>query len=206
VEPVQAPQLCGQSREVLIRLVVREHAVGPLHSVDRRHELPTSPLDHTQARQDAGGGVRLTLFLEQRHRLFQGRLGLFDAAAHPGHLAGALAHSCLLHGIVGKVGRLLEVPLRLLGGGQRRRALRSLGEQLDCPLLDLGRVGSIGGGLVPSHVMRRDDLDDLRVGGERLLEVLRSREMARAPLPLRERLVRNPLEQILQEPVLAPLG
>jgi hypothetical protein len=69
------------------------------------------------------------------------------------------------------------------------------------------RVVRIGHRVVGVEVVRGDDLDDLALlgGGECSLQVLRSREMPDPPLVLRERLVGNVPDEILEEAVLAML-
>ena len=55
--------------------------------------------------------------------------------------------------------------------------------------------------------MGGDDFDDLLLGGaEGALEVSSGRQVTDLPLPLRKRLVRDVLEQVLEEAVLTPLG
>ena len=51
----------------------------------------------------------------------------------PGHLPGPLEQLGLRERLVGQLGRLLEVALRLCGGGERRGALARAGERSRAP-------------------------------------------------------------------------
>src|SRR5262249_57821773 len=56
------------------------------------------------------------------------------------------------------------------------------------------------------YVVRRADVEELGGGREGVAAVRGGREMVGALLLLRQRLVRDALEQVLEEPVLATLG
>jgi hypothetical protein len=121
--------------------------------------------------------------------------------------------SCLLEELrlgerlLGQPGGLLVIVLGFRVRGQGGRAFGGPREAPSRERLDVGRVGCVGIGLVRIEVVGRDDLDDLLLPGRPdLLQIPRRSEMALLAVLARQRLVGDPLQQILEEGVLAALG
>src|SRR5581483_260964 len=109
--------------------------------------------------------------------------GLFGPPGRPRGDAGTLEQLRALKRVLGELGRLLEVVLRLLARRERGRALASAREHLAGPRADLGGVGGIGRGAVRVEVVRRDDLDHLLLAlAPRPLEVPRRGEVPELPV------------------------
>ena len=142
-----------------------------------------------------------------RQRALVRRTRLLVAPADLRHPAGTLEQRRLGARVARQVGRLLEVPLRLLARSEGRGTLACPCESLVRLRLDRRSVGRVRRCAIGVDVMRREHLDDLVLGRPPLpLEVLRRGEMTGFALLLRERLVGDEAEQVLQEAVLATLG
>ena len=111
----------------------------------------------------------------------------------------------LRDGIIFQLGRLDEVPLCLLVRAERSRALPGAREPVAGLRPDLGCVVGIGHRLIRGEIMRGDDLDHLLLGPA-LLELGGRCKVASLAVGLRERLVGDLAQEVLQEPVLPVLG
>ena len=152
--------------------------------------------------------MRVALLLVERDRLLEEpacrvRVSRPSRPSRPARSRSA----ALSRRILGELGRLLEVAPGLGGRRERLGALAGAHEHGLRLALDLGGVLGVRGGLVGGEVVRRDDLDDLvLVLRERSAQVRGGREVPRAALPLRERLVGDVAHEVLEEAVLAVLG
>ena len=101
LEEVQAAELGGERREVLVGLVAGEHVERALHPLERLLELPGPPLDLAEPRRDPRGRMRRSLRLVQLERALEVRRAASARPACPRGRAGPLAQRRLDERIVG---------------------------------------------------------------------------------------------------------
>jgi hypothetical protein len=123
------------------------------------------------------------------------------------HHSGALVELGLNERFLGQLQGALEGSLGFRVRAQRGRAFGGANEHLARGALDLVCIRSLRRGAEGVEVVRGDDLDDLVLlrapdGGE----VLRGRQMFLLPLALRDRLVGDVPDDVLQKRILTPLG
>jgi hypothetical protein len=151
--------------------------------------------------------MRQPLALVELERALEIDLGLLEAPRRPRGSPGPLAQRRLGEGFVREGGGPLEVVLRLLVRRQRGGTFAGAGEHLLRLDPDRRCVFGIGCRLIGVEVVGGDHLDDLLLAVAEGLHEMRSRgEMADFALGLGERLVGDPLEQVLEEAVLTSLG
>ncbi len=138
---------------------------------------------------------------------FEVRLRIVGAPGGACGLTRALVQRSLGERLPGELCGALEVVLGFVVRSERRRALAGACEHLLRLGPDLGRIVRIGRQPIGVEVVRRDHLDDLLLSrAEGLYEMGGGCEVASLPLTFGQRVVRDPLEQILKEAVLAELG
>src|SRR4051794_38409932 len=97
-------------------------------------------------------------------RLLEPRARKRTVAACPGSHAGVLEELRLRDRLVRELSRLVVVATCLVASRERHGTLACAGEHLACARPDLVRTGCIGRGVVGGEVVRREHLDDLRIG------------------------------------------
>ena len=132
-------------------------------------------------------------------------LCLIRATEEMVHLSSTRQRGRLLARRRGEVGSLSEEACGLLVRPESGGPLGAGDEGPTSALTELRRVRSVGIEAIRLDEVRRDDLSDL-VLGDRRGKVLRSRQMLLAAVTLRERVVGDLADQVLQEPILAVLG
>ena len=162
-EELEAPQLAGESGKVGVGLVVRNDRERPFHPLNGSLELAGMPLRPPEARQDSGRWMCVTTLFEEADRALEVRSGIFKPRGGRCHLARTLAQLRLRGRIVRELRRLREVPGRLLARRKRRGTLACPRERLTCFDFDLVGVRILRRGAVRIQVVRRDNLDNLRV-------------------------------------------
>ena len=151
--------------------------------------------------------MRVALLLVQLDRLLEQPARRVRITSARGHLAGAVEQRRLLRPILRQLRCLFEVASRFRGRGERGGALPGPRQHRTRLLLDLGCICRVRACLVGGQVMGGDHLDHLvLVGGEGSAQVGGGCEMPGATLSLRERLVGDMSDKVLEEPVLAVLG
>ena len=116
--PVAEPKSCGQRREILVRLVVRDDCESALHG---RHGLVAAvreEVDPAEPRGHAGSGVRVAELLVQGDRLTEEVPSGLEVGGSRGHVTSAVEQHCAIGGLVREVGRLLEVASCLSRGSE----------------------------------------------------------------------------------------
>ncbi len=146
--------------------------------------------------------------LEELDRALVVRGGVVRPAADPGHGARPLVQLRLHEGIIGELQRPLERALGLCGRSQGSRSLAGTDEHLASLGADLLGIGIVGRRRVGVEVMGGDDIDDLVLLGApgRRERNVGGSEVLGLALLLRDRLVGDVLDDVLQERVLAALG
>ena len=193
--------------EIFVRLVERDDVECALHPCEPFVEPAGEALDSCEPSGDAGGSVRVALDLVKRERLLEEASRSVRIPGTHSHLARLAEERSSLGRIVREVCRVLEVPPGLGGRGQRLCALSGAHDRGLSHALDLCGVFCVGCGIVSGDVVRRDDLDDfVLVLRECSTQVSRGGEVPGATLLLRERLVGDMPNQVLEEAVLAMLG
>ena len=203
----KATELRGEHGRVLVELLGREHLEGPVHVFERLLEPAPIPHDLGEPSRHPRRGVRLACALEEGDRLLKVSSGLVGAGADSRHQAGALVQVGLDQKVVGELERALERALRLHGRTERAGALRGAEEHPERRRADLFAIWVVRARTVGIEVVGRYDFDDLillRTPGRR--QEPGSGQMLRLALLLRDRLVRDVLDDVLQERVLAALG
>src|SRR5207244_12859804 len=115
-------------------------------------------------REDGGASRSRTLqvlTLEDLECLREERPRLLGSPPAPGHLAGPVLEVGADERVVGELGRLLVVALRLSRRGKRGGPIAGAGEHFACLRLDLGGVRRVRRFPVSVQVVRGKDLDDL---------------------------------------------
>ena len=146
--------------------------------------------------------MRLTFALVDGERLGQQRDRGVGSRCGVGKPAGPVEQRGPLQRRLAQVRGPLQVALGFAGCSQGRRAVARTNKRLTRLVLDLGCIGRVRRRLVRRQVMGGDHLDELVLLGVRGLEVRGRGEMPRAPFPLRERLVRDVTDELLEEAVL----
>ena len=203
-EPVCAGEHRGEHREILVGLVSGDHLVCMLQPRERFVSTTGERDGASELVGGSGRGVGVALGIVDRDRLFDQPLRGVGIAREAGHVSRAHEQLGVLERHFRQLRRLLEVALRFGRRGKRLGSFTGSGERQPGPPLDLGRVDRVGIEPVRLDEVRRDDLGQL-VLGRRGGEMLGGREVARAPLPSGECLVRDVADEVLQEAVLAVL-
>ena len=123
-----------------------------------------------------------------------------------GEPARLLEQFGLEEAVLGKRRCLMVVASALFGGAERPRPLARTRQHLARFRPDSLRVVCLGRGLEGGQVVGSEHLGHLVELGEGALEVLGGSQVAGLALPLRECLVGNMTDEVLQEPVLTALG
>ena len=204
---VRVCQPSCEEREIFVRLVERDDVECALHPSEPFVEPAGEALDSGEPSRDAGGSVRVALALVQRERLLEEASRSVRIRGTHSHLARLAEERSSLGRIVREVRRVLEVPPGLGSRGQRLGALSGAHDHGLGLALDLCGVFCVGCGIVSGEVVRRDDLDDfVLVLRKCSTQVSGGGEVPGATLLLRERLVGDMPNEVLQEAVLAVLG
>src|SRR5262249_24935423 len=145
------------------------------------------------------------LALEHAERPFEIPARLLGAGAEPGAPPGPFLELRLRQRTLGQLRSLGEVTLRLLVRPERGCALARPGALRARPRPRLGSVRSVRRRVERGQVVRGDDLDGL-VLERRALEERSGGEVPRLAVGLRQRVVGDLAEQILEEAVLPVLG
>ena len=203
-EPAQLGRDC-RNRLLVTTDVVRGE--GALQLGDGLLDPSRHEEDLAQPRLGAGRLRAATAGLEDRDRLFEQSLGLVHPAAHARELSRPREGAPALDTVVGQPRRPLERPLRLERGGERGGTIGSAGEPAPRLGPDGVGVGRVGVGLVCVEVVHGDHLGDLvridaGLGGEEGGDG----QVAGPPVAPRDRLVRDALDERLQEAELSALG
>lgn len=118
-----------------------------------------------------------------------------------------LEQPCPNEGVLRKPRGLLEVPLSFLASRQGGGSFSGERQLLGSPRPEQSGVVRFRSGLVCVEVMRRDDLDEFGLHRcRRPFEICSGGDVADLSLRLRERVVGDALEQVLEKRVLASLG
>ena len=204
-EEVSTGQLRRHGREPLVRFALDEHGVGALEPLERGLGLVQLPLGVPEHGLDERGFPRRA---RSRVQLL-GALELTSRRLHVpsavGGSSGPVAKPRLFERIVREFRGLCEDAGGLDRRGQRRRALSGPGERVPRLLLELRGILGFGHQPVGLEVVGGDHLDDLLLVCPGRCEVPGSRQVTCLAVGLRERLVCDPLQQVLEEPELAAL-
>ena len=123
----------------------------------------------------------------------------------PGHLAGPVGERGRRKRRSGQLRRLLEVALRLGRRAERSGPVARPHERLAGLLADLVRVVGVGGDAIGVEEVRGDDLGDLLLAQPLRQEAGRG-QVAGLAVAVRERLVGDVPDEVLEEAVLPVLG
>src|SRR4051794_18078232 len=167
--------------------------------------MSTAEVELRELCRDSGCRTCEPELVEDRTRQLEEPPRLLVPAAPRRHAARIGMKLRTPDGVIRELGRLLEMSLRLARRAQRRCALARPEEHLARLHLDLARVLCVRDCTVGVEVVRRQHLDDLVLVDEGRLQIRGRGEMSRMPLALRERLVRDVANEVLEEAVLAVL-
>ena len=206
-EVVEPSQLRCEHRDVGIRLVAGEDGERRLHQLHGFFHSAALPERHSERSGDARAVVRRAGFVAQRERGPQVLLGDVGSVRRPCELAGALEQPGSSERLVGELRRVLERALRILRSGERGRAFACARKPLAGVRLDLGGIVGVRSGAIRIEQVRGDHLRDLVGVDARLPREVRGRgEVLRLAVAPAQRLVRDALDEGLDESVLAALG
>src|SRR5215208_4225109 len=174
-EEFEAADLRGEHGGIIAWVLLQEHRERALHALEPVLQPTAVPEDLGEPSRDPRRGGRRALRLEARKRALEVSAGLVR-------------------------------PLRLQVRRQRRGPLGRSDERLAGLRADLLCVWIVGAGGVRVEIVRGDDLDCLvLVRARKREQELSRREVLRLALPPRDRLVGHPLDEVLNERVLAVL-
>ena len=197
--------MCGDRRDDGVRLLAGQRRKRRLEPCDCLLSVPFEKVDLCEPRRDEGGRTGLTLGLVRVMSLVEERSGPARFVRPLGHLSGEVCERGRCERVLAELGRLLEVPLRLGCGTERRGAISRLGKSVTRLLLDLLRVRRVGCRSVRGQVVGGQHLDDFFLA-EAGAQERGGREVLRAPVTLAQGLVGDVADEVLQEAVLAVLG
>ena len=203
-EDVAAGEPSDQHCQVRVRRVVLQQFVCVLHQREALVESALPAHDEGEPARQTRSCVRLACALIEADRLDEQKLASLKVGRRLRCARRVLEQLGALQYVICERGRLCQIALSFARRGERLRSQGGTDEGIARPCLQLGVA--VGCRLVCVHKMRRDDLGNLVGVGERMLEVRRGREVAHAPVALRQRLVRDVADEVLQEPVLAVFG
>ncbi len=193
-----------QEREVCVRLVLADHRVGLLEPLDRLLVQAEAILDDPEPTGGTGGRMGVAAGLVQVDRLLEEPGGAIGVGACQRHLARSAQRRGPIVRLGSEVCGLLEIAACLGRGAERacpgarvhQRLVRLPAQALAVVGLrvEAVRVEQVGG----------DDLGHLFLA-ERRREMFGGRQVLLPPFALRQGLVGDVPQQVLQERVLALL-
>ena len=206
LEQVDARRFGRERRNVLVRLLSSENLERRVEHLDRLR----APAEHPQGEAETCcrtcGVMRSLGVLVERARLAEPRLGEVGRIARDGGLSGTLQQLGAFHVARCELGRAVESTSGVFHRCERRGSFGCTAQPVARLRFDDGGIVGTRFGGVCVEVVRRDHLRDLiRVDPCLSLEEAGGGEVAGLPVAAGERLVRDALDERLQEAVLAAL-